>query len=54
MVSRHHGRYPEIRQLYGAVFVCEDVGAFDVSVNDTLRVQVDQALQHLRGVSSLK
>lgn len=41
MVSRHHGRDSEVRQLHSSIFVGKNVGTLDVSVDHSLRVQVD-------------
>lgn len=43
----HHRRYTKVSELDASVLVREDVGAFDVSVDDTLRVQVDEPLEDL-------
>ena len=36
--------------LYEALFCNEDVGSFDVSMDDPLFMQVYQTLQHLRDI----
>lgn len=43
-------RNSEIGQLYRSILIREDIGTFDVSVNNSLVVKVNQSLQHLRNV----
>jgi hypothetical protein len=40
----------EISQLDTTIFVCEDVGAFDVAVYNTLVMQINKPVQNLRDV----
>lgn len=42
------GRDSKVSQLDAPVLVGEDIGALDVTVDDTLIVQINQALQDLR------
>jgi hypothetical protein len=40
----------KIGQLDTTIFVCEDVGAFDVAMYDTLIMQINKPMQNLRNI----
>ena len=48
--SRRGACDSEVRQLHASVFVRQDIGTFDVAVDNTLVVQVHQTFQNLRDV----
>lgn len=48
------GRHAEICKFYDAVFRCEDVATFYISMNDCLSVEVLEAFQHLFDVNRYK
>ena len=44
--------HPKVCQFNGSIFVCEDIGTFDISMNNTLVMEVNQSFQHLRYINS--
>lgn len=40
--------YTEVGKFNGSILVREDVGALDISMDDTLVVEIDQSLEYLR------